>query len=44
LLKDVNIPVERINNKKFSQQTIYNLKDDTYKETSLKIDEIKKLI
>ena len=28
LLKDVNIPVERINNKKFSQQTIYNLKDD----------------
>jgi 5-methylcytosine-specific restriction endonuclease McrBC GTP-binding regulatory subunit McrB len=44
LLKDVNIPVERISNKNFSQQSIYNLKDDTYKQTSLKLDEIKKLI
>lgn len=44
LLKDVNIPVERISNKKFSQQSIYNLKDNAYKQTSLKLDEIKKLI
>lgn len=44
LLKDVNIPVERINRKKFSQQSIYNLKDDSSKETSLKLDEIKSLI
>ena len=44
LLKDVNIPVERINTKKFSQQSIYNLKDNSSKETSLKLDEIKSLI
>ena len=44
LLKDVNIPVERISNKNFSQQSIYNLKDNAYKQTSLKLDEIKKLI
>lgn len=44
LLKDVNIPYERINTKKFSQQSIYNLKDDSNKETSLKLDEIKSLI
>ena len=44
LLKNVNIPYERINTKKFSQQSIYNLKDDSIKETSLKLDEIKSLI
>lgn len=44
LLKDVNIPVERINNKKFSQQSIYNLKDNSYKQTPLKLDELKALI
>jgi 5-methylcytosine-specific restriction protein B len=44
LLKDVNIPVERINNKKFSMQSIYYLKEKWSKITSLKLDELKKLI
>ena len=44
LLKDVNIPVERVNNKKFSMQSIYYLKEKWSKITSLKLDELKKLI
>lgn len=45
IVKDVDIPVERINTKNFSQQSIYNLKDDWFKkETTLKLDELKKII
>ena len=44
LIKNVDIPVERIQNKKFSMQTIYNLKDDQYKQTSLNLDAIKGLL
>ncbi len=44
LIKDVSIPVEKIQDRKFSQQGIYNLKDSSFKDTNLNLDYLSTLL
>jgi 5-methylcytosine-specific restriction protein B len=44
LIKDVSIPVEKLQDRKFSQQGIYNLKDSSFKDTNLNLDYLSTLL